>query len=158
MRTSIARLLIAMPAAALLASAALANPAKELAGRWSGSGQITLKGGGTEAVRCVATYQVSGGGSSVRQALRCASASYKIDAIANFSISGGTVSGEWQEQTYSTSGRISGRVTASGFNLTLSGPTFAASMQVSSSGCRQSIFITPSGLDVARISIGLGRC
>lgn len=139
-------------------SAVFANssPMKDLAGRWSGGGQITLSNGETEQLKCVATYQVSG--SSVRQALRCASASYKIDSVANLSIQGSSVSGDWTENTYSTSGGITGRTTTSGFNLSISGPTFSAAMQVSTTACRQSIHISPSGLNVSRISLSLGKC
>jgi opacity protein-like surface antigen len=146
----------ALVASLFLAGAAVANPTKDLAGRWTGGGQITLSGGGTEQLKCVATYQVSG--SSVRQALRCASSSYKIDSVANLSISGSSVSGDWSENTYSASGGVSGRTTASGFNLSIRGPTFGAAMQVSTGACRQSIYITPSGLDVSRISLSLGKC
>ena len=142
----------------LLATAALANPTNDLAGRWSGGGQVTLANGQTETLKCVATYTVSGGGKEVRQGLRCASTSYKIDAVANLDISGNSVSGNWEERTYSATGNITGRMTAGGFTLSISGGLFSASMQVSVSGCKQSIFITPQGLEISRITISLGKC
>lgn len=158
MRKLVLALAVAAPVAGLVTVGATANPAKDLAGRWTGGGQITLSGGSSEAVKCVATYQVSGGGNSVRQALRCASASYKIDSVANLSISGNKVSGDWEERTYSASGDIGGRVTPGGYNLHISGPAFSAAMQVSAAGCKQSIFITPQGFDISRISLSLGKC
>ena len=114
MRKIIKALAIASPLVGIAAFGATANPAKDLAGRWTGGGQIQLAGGGSEAVKCVATYQVSGGGNTIRQALRCASASYKIDAVANLAIKGSSVSGDWEERTYSTTGGIGGRVTPGG--------------------------------------------
>lgn len=161
MRKAISSVTIAAALAATVLAASFetnANPTKDLAGRWTGGGQITLSGGGSESVKCIATYQVSGGGNTVRQALRCASASYKIDAVANLSINGSNVSGDWEERTYSTTGGIGGRVTPSGYNLNISGPTFSAAMQVSAQGCKQSIFITPRGFDISRISLNLGKC
>ncbi|MFM9941609.1 MAG: hypothetical protein ACKVP7_19155 [Hyphomicrobiaceae bacterium] len=149
---------LATVAVAAASFGTLANPSKDLAGRWTGGGQITLSGGGSEAVKCIATYQVSNGGNGIRQALRCASSSYKIDAVANLTISGSSVSGDWEERTYSTTGGIGGRVTPGGYNLNISGPTFSAAMQVSASGCKQSIFITPKGFDISRISLSLSKC
>lgn len=149
---------MAAAVAGAAALGAMANPSQELAGRWTGGGQITLSSGGSEALKCIATYQVSGGGTTIRQALRCASTSYKIDAVANLTISGSSVSGDWEERTYSTTGSIGGRVTPGGYNLAISGPTFSASMQVSAAGCKQSIFITPKGFDISRISLNLSKC
>lgn len=139
-------------------SPAVANPVKELAGRWSGWGSVQLANGGAEQVKCIATYFVDDGGSTVQQNLRCASASYKIDAVANLTLASGQVSGRWEERTHAATGSVSGRVTGNGFNLSIQGESFSAVMAVATSPCKQSINIAPHGIDIARIAIGLGKC
>lgn len=142
----------------LVADAALANPVGDIAGRWSGWGSISMDGGGSEQVRCVVTYAVKDAGAGLHQNMRCASASLKIDATARLTFASGQVAGSWEESTTSTSGSVSGRITPEGFNLSIHGATFTAAMAVVTSGCKQSINIAPQGLEVSRISIGLGKC
>lgn len=130
----------------------------EMAGRWSGWGSVKLTNGATEQVKCIATYFVKDSGSSLDQNLRCASASYKIDAKANFSVNGTSVVGSWEERTHSAKGDVAGKLTDNGFNLSVTGETFSALMTMTSSKCKQSISIKPEGLDVNSISIGLRKC
>lgn len=129
-----------------------------LAGRWSGWGAVTHASGQAEQVKCVATYFVKDAGGAVEQNLRCASASYRIDASARLSISGGVVRGEWEERSNAAAGNVSGHVTGSGFNLSIQGEHFAAVMIVATSACKQSINITPQGVDIQRVAIGLEKC
>lgn len=147
-----------LAASAPLATSALANPVAELAGRWSGWGSVKLANGTAEQVKCIATYQVEDGGGGLQQNLRCASPSYKIDAVAKLSLASGQVTGSWEERTYSASGSVSGRMTGSGFNLSIQGANFSAAMAVATSACKQSINIAPNGFDITRIAIGLGKC
>ncbi|KUO62816.1 MAG: hypothetical protein APF80_03825 [Alphaproteobacteria bacterium BRH_c36] len=130
----------------------------DLAGRWSGWGSVKLTNGATEQVKCVATYFIEKAGSTLDQNLRCASASYKIDAKANYSVTGSRVSGSWEERTHSAKGEVAGQVTDNHFKLLVKGDTFTANMTMSSSACKQSISITPQGLNVDSISIGLRKC
>ena len=145
-----------MPGMSLPAAAA-APALASLAGRWSGWGTIVLGSGSSEQVRCVATY-LNKPDNGLQQNLRCASASYKIDAVADLTLDNDQVSGNWEERTYASSGSVSGRMTGSGFNLSIQGPSFTAVMAVTVSECQQSITIAPRGIDVIRISIGLGKC
>lgn len=147
-----------LAASTMIAGTALANPVAELAGRWSGWGSVKLANGTAEQVKCVATYLVEEGGGGLQQNLRCASASYKIDAVAKLSMASGQVTGSWEERTYSASGSVSGRMTGSGFNLSIQGANFSAAMAVATSPCKQSINIAPNGFDITRIAIGLGKC
>ncbi len=150
---------LALVAASFVAAApAAANPMGNLAGRWSGWGSVVLTSGDSEQVKCVATYFLQKGGAAVRQNLRCASSSYKIDASATYEVDGDRVSGEWTEKTWSAVGSVSGRMTGNGFRLAIRGRTFSAAMAVTTTACKQSIQIAPQGFDVAKISIGLGRC
>jgi hypothetical protein len=130
----------------------------ELAGRWSGWGSVKLTNGATEQVKCIATYFVNDAGSSLDQNLRCASASYKIDAKAQFNVEGTSVSGSWEERTHSAKGDVAGQLIDNGLKLSVKGETFSALMTLIASACKQSISITPEGLNVSRISIGLRKC
>ncbi len=140
------------------AAAVGADSVKNLAGRWSGWGAVTHSSGQSEQVKCVATYFVKDAGEGLEQNLRCASASYKIDASARLTIDGEKVKGSWEERANSTQGEISGRVTGGGFNLNIQGEHFTAAMAVSASACKQSINIAPEGFQISRIAIGLQKC
>lgn len=135
-----------------------ATPINDLPGRWSGWGSVTMANGSSEQVKCVATYFIEGGGAQVRQNLRCASTSYKIDATAKLNHTNGQLTGEWEEKTYAAIGSVAGRFTGNGFNVSIQGPAFSAAMAVTTTGCKQSINITPTGFDVSRINIGLDKC
>jgi hypothetical protein len=117
-----------------------------------------LSGGTTEQVKCVATYFVEAAGAQLRQNLRCASTSYKIDATAKLANNNGQLTGEWEEKTYAAVGAVAGRFTSNGFNVSITGTTFTAAMVVTTTPCKQSISITPTGMDITRITIGLDKC
>ncbi len=140
------------------AAPAEATPVSDLAGRWSGWGSVTLGNGSSEQLKCVATYFLQGGGDGLQQNLRCASASYKIDATVNLAVRGGAVTGSWEEKTWSSTGLVNGRMSANGFDLAIKGPNFSAAMAMTVSACKQTINIAPQGFDISRISIGLGKC
>ncbi len=140
------------------AAALRAAPIDDLVGRWSGWGSVTMANGSSEQVKCVATYFVEAGGTSVKQNLRCASTSYKIDASAKLSNANGQLTGEWEEKTYSAVGSVAGRMNGTGFNLSIQGPAFSAAMAVTTTNCKQTIGITPTGFDISRIAISLGKC
>lgn len=148
----------ALLVAVSVAHAAPAGPVSDLPGRWSGWGAVTYLNGQSEQVKCVATYFVDGGGASVKQNLRCASKGYDIDATADLKVTGGQVSGAWEERRWSATGSVAGRMTGDGFNLSIQGDNFSAAMAVSTSSCKQSISIMPRGVDISKISIGLGKC
>lgn len=128
----------------------------DLPGRWTGWGSVTLATGQSEQVKCVATYFVEG--ATVRQNLRCASQSYKIDAVANLSVANGRVTGQWEERTWSVGGSVTGRQTDKGFDLAINGPNFGAAMLVGGTNCKQSINIMPKGFEISRIALNLGKC
>ncbi|MEQ8825776.1 MAG: hypothetical protein RIC14_15530 [Filomicrobium sp.] len=137
---------------------ASAGVVEKLKGRWSGWGAIRLTNGTTEQVKCVATYFLKNSRRRVDQNLRCASASYKIDAKAVYQINGRAVTGTWEELSHSAKGDVFGTVSGTGFQLTVRGDTFSAKMVLSSTACKQSINISPRGLNISNISIGLKKC
>lgn len=138
------------------AMGASATAVSDLPGRWTGWGSVTLTTGQSEQVKCVATYFVEG--AAVRQNLRCASQSYKIDAVANLSVANGRVTGQWEERTWSVGGSVTGRQTDKGFDLAINGPNFGAAMMVGGTNCKQSINIMPKGFEIQRIALNLGKC
>ncbi len=128
----------------------------EFTGYWSGVGMVTWSNGSTEQLKCVATYKNAA--ADVRQNLRCASPGYAISASAELTVAGEVITGTWEEKTYSANGLITGKVTDTGFLLSIKGPTFSAEMHLNHSACKQAIEIAPTGVDVTKISIGLGKC
>lgn len=160
-RTWLGGALAACSVAALVSGSAVATPTApldHLSGRWSGWGAVTLTSGKSEQVKCIATYFVKDSGGQLEQNLRCASATYRIDAKTELQVASDQVRGRWEERTYATSGEVTGRLTGSGFNLSIRGDTFTAAMAVATSTCRQSINIAPEGTEIRRIAIGLDKC
>jgi hypothetical protein len=150
------RLTAAIVPAALFACAASADPIAGLSGYWSGHGSIALSNGKSERVKCQVVYKAEGGG-QIRQTLRCAGADYNINSLAELEVKGNRVSGTWEEKTYAAKGAVSGRYGGDSFSLSIKGPTFSASMNLTLSSCSQSVSITPHGIEVSRISITLAK-
>lgn len=137
---------------------AMAEPIGDLAGFWSGNGSVTLAGGNTERVKCNVFYKATDSNTQLRQTVRCASADYTINATADLQMRGGQVTGSWEEKTYAAKGEVSGRYSGESFNLMIKGVNFSAAMNVTLSACKQSINITPRGLDITKVTIGLAKC
>jgi hypothetical protein len=135
---------------------ALAEPLDGLTGYWSGTGSISLGKGKTERVKCSVIYK-SEGANQLRQTMRCASADYAINAAAELQIKGAQVSGSWEERTYSAKGDVTGRFGGDSFTLQIQGANFSAAMNVTLASCKQSLNITPQGLEVTKVSISLAK-
>jgi hypothetical protein len=142
--------------APVLAIGAAAGPVEDLPGYWTGLGSITMSGGNTEQLKCVVTYKVNG--ASLKQNLRCASPAYTVNGVADLEVRGDQVTGKWEEQTYAATGDVTGKVIDGGFALTIKGVNFTAGMTINGSNCKQQIAITPTGLEIAKVAIGLGKC
>jgi len=140
------------------AGGAVAGPIEDMAGYWTGVGTVLLTSGSTERVKCVVIYRIGSSGTQIKQTMRCASTDYKIDSAAELRVNGEHVSGTWEEKTYSATGDVTGRYTGTSFVLSIKGQNFTAAMNVGLSSCKQSISITPQGLDVRRISMNLAKC
>lgn len=143
--------------AALLApSAEAASPFKTLQGSWSGTGQIQFEGGQSERLRCNAYYTNSGGGDVLGLAIRCASASNKIEVRGRLNYDGGTVTGTWEERTFNASGTATGRASDSRVSLRLAGAV-PGTMHVTVSRSSQSVAINTQGTALRAARIGLRR-
>lgn len=150
-------LLVLATLALLLPSggAQAASVVDTLLGSWGGSGRITYTDGSSEGIRCTAYY--TGGGSNLRMAIQCRSERNPIHIRSQLQISGGRVSGQWEERTFNASGAASGSVGAGHMSLAVTGGGFAGSMAVRFSKSSQSITITIEGVAVRRITMSLRR-
>jgi hypothetical protein len=153
-----AGLAAAVLVAAIGSWAASADPIGDLAGFWSGNGAVTLASGNTERVKCQVFYKSTDGNSQLKQTLRCASADYTINSTAELQVKGGQVTGSWEEKTYAAKGDVTGRYSGENFALMIKGASFTATMNVTLSACKQSINITPKGLEVTKVTIALAKC
>ena len=138
------------------APAAADVPFAGLNGTWRGSGQIRLAGGSSEALKCVAYYTPKDS-TSVGLAIRCASASNKIELRANLVAQGGRISGSWEERTFNAAGEVSGQSSGNRLSLSIVGGGFSGSMSVSTSGGSQTVSITTEGIGLKGVNISLSK-
>jgi hypothetical protein len=149
--------------AALLGFGLAAGPASaddtwsRLEGRWSGVGTIVLDGGGTERLKCQASYQVEGEG-HVAQRLTCVSPSYRIDGSTDLIFEGTRLSGTWSERSYAVGGGLSGTSADGQMAFRLDAPTFSGNARIEVQRCRQTIRVSLSGTIINSIDVGLRRC
>jgi hypothetical protein len=129
-----------------------------LAGTWNGSGQIKLDNGKSEALKCRAYYTQKDGSSELGLAIRCASASNKIELRATLSQTSGQVAGMWEERTFNASGTVTGKASPGRINLTITGGSFQGSMNVSVAGSRHTVLIETNGtIGLRAVNINLSR-
>jgi hypothetical protein len=140
---------------ALAIAAAAAGPFEGFAGSWSGSGQIKLEDGRSEGLRCHAHYATRQGGTALGLALRCASASNKIDLHADLRSTGDRVAGSWEERTFNVTGSASGRASGNSLHLAIDGGAFSGSMAVTTNGRNQSVSVRTDGAALRGINISL---
>jgi hypothetical protein len=126
-------------------------------GSWSGSGQMRLEGGRTEALRCKAYYNDKSGGTSLGISLRCASSASKVELRANLTSNGSRVSGDWEERQFNVGGRANGSASGNNISLAINGGGLSGSMSVTTTGSRQSVSITTENVALKGIQIGLSR-
>jgi hypothetical protein len=143
--------------AATVPVAAQSGPFSGLRGQWSGAGHIELEGGTRERIRCRATYQVSGNGRTMHQALRCASDSYNFELRSDVESHGNQISGNWSELTRNVGGILSGHARRGRIEVAVKSATFNAQLILTSHGNRQSVTIQSKGTQFTGVSIKLSR-
>ncbi len=131
------------------------NPFDSLLGTWTGSGKLVLQGGQWENIKCNAYY--TGGGSELRLAVRCASASYKVEIRSKLTRVGDKISGTWEERTYNAAGSVSGRTLGDRLRFSISNGGFSGSMSVSYGGPKQSVSISTTGINLKSVDMTLSR-
>jgi len=127
-----------------------------LGGAWTGGGTVSLSDGSTERIRCRANYSVGGGGTTLKQTLRCASDSYKFDLDSDVVSQGGSVSGTWSESGRNINGSLRGRASGDRISVFVEAAGFSANLTLTTHGSRQSISITSQG-DIKSVSLALVR-
>lgn len=116
-------LAVALAAAAGPSAAApqAVGPFASLDGWWGGKGRLRFKDGKTEDVKCRATYFIEGDGNELKQTIRCASGSGKIEVKSNVRHADGRLNGEWNELMYNVAGVLEGEVTPRGYRVSVKG-------------------------------------
>ncbi len=141
---------------ALAGQAQAQTPFNELAGTWSGGGQIRLDDGRTERLSCRAFYSPKEGGAAMGVALRCASSSVKIELRSSLRYAaGGRVSGTWEERSYNVGGSVAGRASSGSINMTFSGG-LNGSMSVSYGGASQRVSLNTGGASSVSVNLSKG--
>ena len=104
---------------------------ERMSGQWTGEGTVRMTNGGSERIRCRATYRVHSGSSSLRQEMLRASDSYKFQVTSDPLQSAEKITGQWVEMTRNVSGSVTGQVTGNLIQARVQGEAFAASFAVS---------------------------
>ena len=141
--------------AACAAAYAQSGPFAMLGGAWAGTGTIKLTEGGSERIRCKATYDLVSG-SSVRLNLTCASDSYKFVLLGSMDANGSAVTGNWTEQIRNVAGAVSGSVSGNHISVKTSG-ALNATLSLTASGGTQSILLKSEGTSIQQMSISMKR-
>lgn len=119
---------------------AFSGPFAAMAGRWAGSGTVSLQDGSVERIRCRATYDVDGPRMGLR--LTCASDSYKFSFLGKVvAEGGGVVAGTWSESTHNINGTLRGHGGHGVFRVLASGSGFNANISLITRGNHQSVVI-----------------
>lgn len=130
------------------------SPFDTLLGSWRGSGQIELDQGRKERLKCNAYY--TGGDSQLRMAILCQSESSNVQIRSNLSLSGGRITGSWEERTYNVQGNASGQASGGKISLEISGGV-TGTMSVAYTPSRQSVSISTQGVALKSVKINLTR-
>ncbi|MGY3124782.1 hypothetical protein ACVWXQ_008719 [Bradyrhizobium sp. S3.14.4] len=106
-------------------------------GAWSGTGTVSLSDGSTERIRCKADYKVAGTGLSLKQALHCASDSYKFDLTSDVTSQGERISGNWSETNRNIFGNLQGTAGGGQIEVFVEANGFAANLSLRTNGTKQ---------------------
>ncbi len=147
--------------AALLLSVSTGNtqaggPFAGFDGSWSGNGSVTLSNGTTEHIRCKADYKVATSGMGLKQALHCASDSYKFDLTSDVTSQGDRISGNWSEKSRNIFGNLQGTAGGGKINVFVEASGFAATLNLRTNGNKQVVEIESKG-EIRGVSITMTK-
>jgi hypothetical protein len=143
--------------AAAPASHAQTGPFSGLDGAWTGNGTVLVGDGGSERIRCKATYTVDPAGNKLQQVIRCASDSYRFDLSSSVTNNGGALTGTWNEANRNINGGIEGRAGNGQYNALVTANGFAAELSMVARGNKQTIAISSKNTDLRGVQITLAR-
>jgi hypothetical protein len=115
------------------------GPYAGMAGKWAGSGTVTLDDGSSERIRCRAVYDVAG--PKMDMSLTCASDAYRFNLTANVVDQGGAIVGQWSETSRGITGSLSGRGGGGNFQVTAITAGFNANIVLKTAGNKQAVSI-----------------
>jgi hypothetical protein len=141
----------------LATPAAADGPFSGLSGTWRGAAKVQLQSGNSETLRCYAYYTPKATGAELGLAIRCASASNKIELRAQLQAADGKVSGRWEERTYNAAGDVTGSAQEGRLSLSIDGGAFKGSMAVRTNGASQTVLIKTEGSALRGVNIDLSR-
>ncbi len=136
---------------------ALNGALAHLPGLWTGQGRLGFKDGKAETVTCRATYFAATDAPGLKQTIRCASASGKIELKSRLEEKDGVLSGEWSEEMYNLKGQLQGKVTDRGLVVTVKGDDLNANMDVIVKDDRQIVEIQFHNTSLIGITLVLSR-
>ena len=136
-----AALLLSVSAAGAQAS----GPFAGFDGSWSGTGTVALSNGTTERIRCKADYKVTATGMGLKQALHCASDSYKFDLLSDVTSQGDRISGNWSEKSRNIFGNLQGTAGGGQIDVFVEASGFAATLNLRTNGTKQVVQIESKG-------------
>ena len=125
-------------------------------GAWSGTGTVSLSDGSTERIRCKADYKVAGSGLGLKQALHCASDSYKFDLTSDVTSNGERISGNWSEASRNIFGNLQGTAGGGQIDVFVEANGFAANLTLRTNGNKQTVQISSKG-EIRGVSITMVR-
>lgn len=114
-------------------------------GAWTGTGTVSLSDGSTERIRCKADYKVAGSGLNLKQALHCASDSYKFDLTSDVTSQGERISGNWSEASRNIFGNLQGTAGGGQIDVFVEANGFAANLSLRTNGTKQTVQISSKG-------------
>ena len=114
-------------------------------GSWAGTGTVTLSNGTAERIRCKADYKVNSTGMNLKQALHCASDSYKFDLTSDVTSQGERISGSWSEKSRNIFGNLQGTAGNGVIDVFVEASGFAATLNLRTNGTRQVVQIESKG-------------
>ena len=117
------------------------GPFDALLGWWIGKGRLGFTSGKTEEVKCRATYVLADNNDRLRQVVRCASPSGKVEVESTIAAAGDSLSGTWRERTYNFNGQLEGQTVPNGFRVAVTGDDVKANMTVLVRGDRHVVEI-----------------
>ena len=136
------------------------GPFSGMDGSWAGSGAVSMDNGTKERMRCTAQYLVKDNDNNLQQHLDCSSPSYQFKVNTYVDHQGGTLSGYWEELKNNVRGSVAGSARGSRVHVLLKGAAFSATLDLVTSGNRQSVTITPGSdmdIQVQRVAITMRK-
>ncbi len=127
-----------------------------LKGAWQGKGTIYLADNKSERLRCK-VYYTGKKANELRQAVLCASPSYRVELRAKLQQNGKLLKGTWEERSFGAEGKATGKINGNGLTLDVKGAGFTGKMTVNMTEENQSVEIETDGIGLKKVTMTLSR-